>query len=115
MPDNLGKDHAMTGDRHCIKIEDREISRGARYDAKDNAEWLVEFAMKTPHRRAFKVLLSPDRPGQGRRSPPDEGAVASVPSASTSTLSGLSASHGDLTESQRRHPTSTFEIGDSGT
>ena len=41
VPDNLGKDHAMTGDRHCIKMKDKEISRGARYDEKDNAEWLA--------------------------------------------------------------------------
>jgi len=45
VPDNLGRVHAMTGDRHCIKIKDKEISRGARYDArydaKDNAEWLA--------------------------------------------------------------------------
>ena len=41
VPDNLGKDHSMTGDRHCIKIKDKEISHGARYDAKDNAAWLA--------------------------------------------------------------------------
>ena len=41
VPDNLGRVHAMTGDRHCINIKDEEMSRGARYDAKDNAEWLA--------------------------------------------------------------------------